>query len=549
VIRLVPASLVACALLAPASAAAAGFGALPALPVEPAGRCLRATGAPGELVRWRAGGAELVQATSTGFGATTRVPLGDVLGCPSAAGSPSGAGVLAAAVNLDDVGIALRDPGGSWTRVRRIPMAEIHDVESLATAVSDRGDALVVWSEGQEVGDGLGARIRAVRRTAGGRLGAPVPLSRLHAYHAGAPTVSAGMQADGTAIVLWTQDNPDLRYRKLAFVAVAPPGRPFGRAQRLSGRVERTPALAVAPDGRALAVVPETHRTAVLERPPGGVFARVAVLGAADVLYDRPAVALRPGGAAIVAWADFDTDRIFAIRRDQPGRFGRAQPLGPIPEDYFAAALALEFGEAPGDLGGRAVRAVFAGDGRPVVTWGAVHTLGSLTWAAASVATRSAQTLSGPLRNADSIAPVILAGGTAAVAWSDVAPGGGSLLHLAPEGGGNAPRPPPPRVETGRITQLKHRLSVTVRCSAACDVRASVPGGSEGAGALSKAGTTRLQIDTEDDPIEVPASGRVPIQFLSGATGDRHPRMRTLRVRLRAIALPHVQRLSAGARW
>src|SRR6185295_18315836 len=101
------------------------------------------------------------------------------------------------------------------------------------------------------------------------------------------------------------------------------------------------------------------------------------------------------------------------------GRFGRAQPLGPIPEDYFAAALALEFGEAPGDLGGRAVRAVFAGDGRPVVTWGAVHTLGSLTWAAASVATRSAQTLSGPLRNADSIAPVILAGGTAAVAWSE----------------------------------------------------------------------------------------------------------------------------------
>jgi len=183
-----------------------------------------------------------------------------------------------------------------------------------------------------------------------------------------------------------------------------------------------------------------------------------------------------------------------------------------------------------------------------VVTWGAVHTLGSLTWAAASVATRSVQTLSGPLRNADSIAPVILPDGTAAVAWSDVATGGKSLLHLAPKGAGNAPSPPVPRVEPGRITQLKHRLSVTVSCSAACDLRASVPGGSEGDGALRKAGTTRVQIDTEDDPIEVPVSGTVPIQLLSGAPGARRPRMRTLKFRLHAISLPHVHGLSAVRR-
>ncbi|HEY6890356.1 MAG TPA: hypothetical protein VI300_21305, partial [Solirubrobacter sp.] len=66
-----------CAVL-PATASAADFGALPPLPVTPAARCVRPTGAPGEVVRWAPGGADLIQATPTGFGAATRVALGDV---------------------------------------------------------------------------------------------------------------------------------------------------------------------------------------------------------------------------------------------------------------------------------------------------------------------------------------------------------------------------------------------------------------------------------------------------------------------------------------
>ena len=44
------------ALVFPASAAAAPFGELPFRPVAGSATCLRATGVPGELVRWTRGG-------------------------------------------------------------------------------------------------------------------------------------------------------------------------------------------------------------------------------------------------------------------------------------------------------------------------------------------------------------------------------------------------------------------------------------------------------------------------------------------------------------
>ncbi len=540
---LLPASL-------PAGASAAGFGALPVLPVAPAARCLRATGAPGELVRWADGGALTEQATASGFGATSAIPLGDVLGCPSAAAAPGGAGVLAATLNLGDisVGVALRDPGGPWQPATRIPLEQVHDVEDLSTAVSRRGDAVVAWSESQELNRGLGARIRVARRTPGGALGEPAVLGGLHGYGGRAPTVRAALQADGTATVLWTQESDKEDDLKFAFVAVAPPGQPFGPPQRLADAVRRTPSLAVAPDGRALAVLPEIRDTLVFERPPGGGdFAPVATVDPADVLEDQVAVALRPDGAAVVSWADFDSLQVFAIRRDGPGAFGPPEPLGAVPEDPYAPALALGFGHAPGDIGGRALRAAFAGDGRPVVTWGAPRSLGTLDWVTAAAATPPGrvQALSGPLRNADSIAPVILADGTPAVAWSDVAPGGDPLLHLAPANALQAPPPPFPRITIGAVTQIRHGLVLPIRCSAACDVRASLPGGTEGSASLKAAGTSRVKLDAEYDPIEVPLSGRVPMRVLSGPPGARTPRDRTLGVRLRKPALPRVLGLTA----
>jgi hypothetical protein len=544
VIRLVPASLLACALL-PAPASAAGFGALPVLPVHPAGRCLRATGAPGELVRWRADGAELIQATPSGFGAATGVPLGDMLDCPSAATRASGAGVIAAPLNLQGIGVALRDPGGSWMPATRIALAPIHEVGDLATAVSDRGDALVAWSESQELANDVGARVLVARRTPGAPLGAPEVLGPLRAYRGHEPSVRAGLQADGTAIVLWTQDDPHDHAAKLAFAAIAPPDQPFGPPQRLSEFVGSTPALAVAPDGRALAVLPEFGRTLVLERPPGGAFAPVAKL--AHLLDAQVTVALRPDGAAVVAWADFDTARVGAVRRDRPGPFGPPEPLGPEPEDPFGPDLSVSVPGAPDDRAGRDIRAAFTADGRPLVTWGGSRTLGPLAWEAAQVAALPGpvQVLSGPLRDADAIAPVILPDGTTAVAWSDVARGGDALLHLALEGAAPAAAGPAPRVDIGRIRQVPHGLAVPFSCSAACDVRASVPGGTAAGASRTAAGSGRLTLDAQYKPIMLQRRDAVPVGVLSGPPGAHTAGARTITARLRVPRLPRVRALAA----
>ncbi len=101
--------------------------------------------------------------------------------------------------------------------------------------------------------------------------------------------------------------------------------------------------------------------------------------------------------------------------------------------------------------------------------------------------------------------------------------------------------------ECGTIIRV-HGLVLPVRCSAACDVRASVPGGAEGLAALKAAGTARLKVDAEFDPIEVPRSGRVPMRVLSGPPGARIPRTRTLAVRLRKPPLPRLLALTARQR-
>src|SRR3954469_9059336 len=88
----------------PAVGSAAPFGELAPLTVAHPARCLRATGAPGEVVRWAPGGADFLQATGSGFGAPVHVALSDRFGaCPLAMAQPSGAAVV---VEQTDDGLA-----------------------------------------------------------------------------------------------------------------------------------------------------------------------------------------------------------------------------------------------------------------------------------------------------------------------------------------------------------------------------------------------------------------------------------------------------------
>src|SRR3954454_18373636 len=133
--------------VAPAAAEAAPFGELPVQPVKDPARCLRATGAPGEVVRWAPEGAEFLQATATGFGAPVTVALGDApISCPVAMARPSGAAVIVEQVG-DAIAFAARDPGGSWGPAQTIAEPVGHDFDDAVAAVSSRGDAVVAWTD------------------------------------------------------------------------------------------------------------------------------------------------------------------------------------------------------------------------------------------------------------------------------------------------------------------------------------------------------------------------------------------------------------------
>ena len=533
-----------------AAAKAAPFGELPPVAVKNPARCLRATGAPGEVVRWAPEGAEFQQATASGFSAPVKIALGDsFLECPVATAQPTGAAVVIEHVD-DGIAFAVRDPGGAWGPNQLIEDTEGHLVDNPVAVVSPRGDVAVGWTETM-FGHTDRNRLLVMRRPPGGQFGAPVELQKPIPYLHGKPHVELGIQDDGTVLALWNPDNPKDDESELVRFATAAPGAPFGPATQLSSKLELDDfSITVAPDGRALAVIDEGAHNRVLERPPGGAFAQVADLGYTESFLSRTEVALRPDGAAIIAWQDLSDNRMMAIRRNGVGPFGKPERVGPKPEDPYGEELSDFVDGAPTDHEGRGPLAAFAGDGRPVLTWAPTATLSRLDYTPATVTTFSGapQTLSGPLRDADSVTPVILADGTPAVAWSDVSLGGDHHLHLAIEGAPAVADPPPPNVVIGRITQIPHGLMLPFRCSAACDVRATVPDGVGGSRSLRAAGSGRLKILPDFDPIMLTRADSLPVQILTGASGARAASSRTITAKLRVPKLPRFEGLKAVRR-
>lgn len=197
-----------------------------------------------------------------------------------------------------------------------------------AVAVDPRGDTVVAWvdglSRGSELGFGRTARGRAVYaryRRAGGSFGPPV---RISPRGTDADSVAVGIDGGGRALVAWESATIAPYYRNAGFrgsvyLTRLAPGRPPA-TRRLSPRgiAAATPALVVAPDGRALVAWWQTtswgffgsvrHRVmAAAGTASGGVGAAQAV-SADGAIYDRtgpdessPAVAIG-GGAGAVAW-------------------------------------------------------------------------------------------------------------------------------------------------------------------------------------------------------------------------------------------------------
>jgi hypothetical protein len=312
------------ALTAPASAAP--FNELPFQPVSGGAACLRPTGAPGELVRWYDGGVEVLTVQPSGLVRQARVPLGRRLHCPEVASDPNGAAILAVAGG-GRVRVALREPGGTWGAPFALPSSQ---AEEVAAAVNARGDAVVIWIEGD-----ARPRARVARRMAGGAFGAPEPLGAATRFF---QRLGAGIDAAGEATVMFTTEGT--RARERLNLATAAPGARFGAPVRLGPGSIGDPALAVAADGRALVTASGYDGLEVYERPPGGEFGPPAI--PYEAAAGNTTIALRPGGAAVIAWQNTPGEDVIALVRDGAVPFGEPiRVLEPSPPQFGRSTHAI----------------------------------------------------------------------------------------------------------------------------------------------------------------------------------------------------------------
>jgi hypothetical protein len=568
-----PLTALAFLLALPATAAAAPFGEPSLLPVDDVAGCVVATGAPGELARAAGSGVQLLQASPAGLtvGPTLATDDDDSHGCPLVAAKPGGAAVLSLSAGevLEDaapVRARLREPGGAWgPAVEALPGEPGTTALPPAVAVSEQGHALVASILSTSSSSG---RLVVTRREPRGGFGAPQQLARATARDTfGLISAEAGMSAAGEAIVAWTAkrgETMDL------WAAVARPGAPFGAPQRVADALDSARFdLAVAPDGRAMLAFASGRSPATAERAPAEGFGAPQVLtGAPESFAYDPAVALRSDGGAVVAWTGLYGGPAVAAVRDRPGAFGalvRVPGTEPSPFDlvdplfesvfrFYISAFGLEAFDV---VGGFRLEAAITGDGRALLTWGTTEVDPDDDGASPRSVTL---TLSGGglerrthgarLRGSGSVTPVVLADGTAAVAWTDHVSG---RVHLAVEGAADGADPPPPRVRLGapvrRTLPDGEPLVLPFTCSAACDVRAEIAGSrAVGVASLSRAGGGRLRIQPLVRPIGRLRGGPVRVVVRSGAPGARHAVERTLRLTLRRQRVTPLRALGVTAR-
>jgi hypothetical protein len=541
-------TVLAAVLAVAAPAAADPFGELPFYPVSGVATCLRATGEPGGLARWVPGGVELLRAMATGVQPAGRARIGGrAPECPEVAAAPGGAAAVAELVvrhRHELLRVAVREPGGAFqapvTLGRVLTLAG-----GLSVAVAPTGDVVVAVADVHIARRRAAVRVVAFRRRRGGRFGrgqrvAAIPLDLAD----GLPSVTAGMDAAGDATLAWGGAAAEA-------VSARPTAR-FGAPQRL-GRAQGTPALAEAPDGRALVAWPTRTHTVVAERGPGrSVFGPPVSLGAGGSTFEPgTAAALRADGAAVVAWSD-DGGAVAEAARPAPGAFGRAVVVA-NPErtggGSSEGALFAPSGRAPFDELGGQLRAAVAGDAFALAwarTGGLAHgALGRLDGTAAP------STPGGRIRPAISTTPVVLAGGALALAWADdtgfafVALGGGRV-HLAVAGARRQVDPAAPGVTIPRQARQRRYadqpLRLTVACAAACDVRVS------GAGSRSRPRAGRLSFEVH---VRAAHPGRADVPLTVNVSGPGGRRARTLHVRvpeLVRVPPPVPQPLALSAR-
>jgi hypothetical protein len=299
----------------------------------------------------------------------------------------------------------------------------------------------------------------------------------------------------------------------------------------------------------------------VAERAPAAAFATSASIGRVrDPVAVLPAAAIDAAGAAIVAWERATDWNVEAVVRPGPGAFGApitlAKPerrLGLPPElislfTGFAIEPEGEYisGEVGPDAQSGHPRAVIDASGRALLSWVAPADRDGVWWSAPWSATLplaggapEIRTHGSGLRDVRVAAPLLAAGGGAAVAWGDEVDERDPRLHLALEGAPATPdklplvRIRPPRK---RVLARGDALVLRVTCSAACEVRAqlgSTLSDPSDTLKLTRAGTGRLRLNPEFRPIARLEGGPVRVRVRAGAPDARLVPAETVTVNLR----------------
>lgn len=486
--------------------------------------CLRQTGAAGVVALLgplgrRSSAIDVVAETPGGLGLAGRVSLGVSNGCGRVAVSDTGAAVAAAITTSAGLRVpiraALRPAGGAWgapvTLGRTSPDASV--------AVAAHGDdRIVAWAQISDEAPNRPrqARILAARATAGGRF----RVQALTGWHAlarfGGVELAASLDDAGMAYVASTRSVPNRSHiEDLAQVEVvtAARGARFGVPDSVGSIVQSVNGLDItsAPGGDAMVVFDASDGVHVAERAAGGArFETRAKFFSEEEEVSEPAIALAPGGGAVVAWRSRVISGagtppgafvVAAVRRG-PGGFDAPRRVARTPSasgsgGFYIFAFSGTQGPPLDQDNGR-LRAAIAPDGRLILAWldpldagdgdhpvAARSVLGSL-----GGAFRAPTRHGSPCRAANGVAALLRADRTPGLAWTDnetqpllsaappEQPVARGRVHLdGPVGTGAAPAPP-------RITSLAARphplrfeepLRVRVRCDRACDLRGFIP--------------------------------------------------------------------------
>jgi hypothetical protein len=464
----------------------------------------------------RSSAIDLFEADDGGLRLVGRATLGILDACPSVASNDAGMTVVAGAVRgrLRHVPIraTVRLPGGSFEAPVTVSTGHGQTAFGVATAVSSRGDVLVAWAQARRVTRRSSGQVRlvAVRRSAGGGFGELEALSRWRKQGtSGTAGVVAAFDADGDATVVWARGTPSMGpiQERATEVFSAPAGGGFSEPQALTWRLQdtTTPALAVAPDGRALVAVDGVRGISIFERAPGTTaFTSLPGIRTA-ASTSSPTLAMRADGAAVLSWRAEATG-IAAMVRSAPGPFANRLTVARarrLDDDVGGLVFAIGQDEPafpPYDFDEDLLRLALAEDGSFVIGW---HARRRLAFADTPVALRAAygtlngsltppRSLGSPARSSHGAAALLLRDGSPALALVDNAgalpidedastevPSGRGRLHLFSPAG-RSPVPPPPRLSltVPRRKSLRHgeALQVRVRCGMACDLRGVVRG-------------------------------------------------------------------------